>query len=378
MKKFLVFTVLASVFYLTGCYDASQVEETAYLIALGIDKNESTGFNYTFQFASPTESKEGEEKGKSENQGVKNIVISAPDFYTAKNYITNYLSKNLNMSHMKFIVCSEEFAKNDLKKHSELFLRERQIRPGTFMAVAQDKAEGYLKTVNPDLEGSTSKYYELSNSQNHLNFAPAVRLGDFVSRSEVLDKSTVLPIAVTDKEKNAVALYGMGVFKDGQLNGKMSGEEALLFNVLSGEKKLFNFSTEDKKNKGETLPFKCTVLKTPEFFIDETKDNIKIKTDIFIDLKFVGAENTGGYKNKQEILNQGEIFLKEKLTSFLYSTSRVYNADILRIERFNKSRFTNINAMNKNNFKEKYKKAVFEILIKRSNKGENESFGGLD
>ena len=394
MKKILCLLIIVPVFLLLGCYDASEVEETAYLIALGIDNAENGTFNYTFQFAAPLAISGGEEGGggggsdsqpkkegeilDAKNPTVKNIVISAQDFYAAKNILTNYLSKTVNMSHLKMIVCSEAFAKDGLKKHTQLFLEEREIRPGTFMAISEDKAEQFLKAVKPDLEGSTSKYYELSNSEKTLVFAPSVRLGDFVSKALAFDKSSVLPIAVVDKEKLATALYGMGVFKDSVLIGKMNGDEALLFNVLSGTEKRFSFSVNDPKNNGERLSFDNSLLENPEFKIEENGDALKITTEIYLDMEFIGAKLPDGYKSEDEVLALGENELKSKLANFMLKTARDFSADILSIERFYKNKFFTTDELENAKFREKYKNAEFLTLIKRSNKGGSSISGEIN
>lgn len=370
MRKLFIIPVIIFSLLLFGCYDSGEIEEAAYLIALGLDTGED-GYDYTFQFALPKGSASGGEEEKSENSAVKNIVISAPDFYTAKNLLANYLSKTLNMSHLKLIVCSWDFAKEDLKKHAGLFAREREIRPGTKMAVSEEKAEQFLKSVNPDLEGSTSKYYELSNSEKTLLYAPVMRLGDFVSEMKTFDKSSVLPIAEIDEGKKGTQLFGMGIFKDGKLKGKMSGEEAKLFNILAGEEMRFTFSAEDKKNSGKMLPFDVYVLKKPDFkFIDETK-KFKIFADLYINIEYIGDSIPNGYKNSEEVLKVGENALKDNLTDFLYKASKDFSADILKLERFYKINMLTIKQADEMNFKNKYSKADFFVNIKRSNEAGN-------
>ena len=411
MKKiFALFFICASVF-LCGCYDASEIEETAYLIALGIDSTgEEGGYQYTFQLAAPLaisggggeEGGGGSSDGGSENKTVKNVLIGAPDFYTAKNMLTNYLSKSLNMSHLKLIVCSEDFAQNSLKKHAELFLQEREIRPGTFVALSDGKAEEFLKAVNPDLEGSTSKYYELSNSEKTLIYAPSVRLSDFLNSSENFDKSAVLPLALTsDKEsadefnveeddsgiknssQNRVSdskaeLYGMGIFKDGVLKGKMSGDEALFYNILTGSEKRFTFSVTDKKNEGEVISFDVQVLKKPDFIISEFENSLNITAELLLNMEYIGAAPPPGYKNNEEILSVGEETLKNEINAFLLKTSREFSADILKTERLYKTRFLTLEDFEKSSYEEKYKNAVFYTDIKRSNKSKSTLSGDID
>ena len=405
MKNALIVFILSCMLFLSGCYDASEVEETAYLIALGIDKGNEGGYNYTFQFAAPlaiskggegggggAEQKEEDKIPASKNPSVKNVVIAAPDFYTAKNMLANYLSKTLNMSHLKLIVCSEDFAESALKKHTELFSQEREIRPGTFMAVSSVAAEEFLKAVNPVLEGSTSKYYELSNSEKTLVYAPSMRLGDFLNAAGTFDKSSVLPIANVNKKKSseelvipvdeagisksgisrisdsAAELYGMGIFKDSTLTGKMSGDEARLYNILSGDETRFTFSVRDEKNSGETLSFDTLVLKKPVFRLSEPDGALKITAELSVNMEFIGTRLPKGYNDTRELLDSGERILKDELTAFLLKTSREFSADILKTERFYKSNFLTIPEMNKSSYIEKYKNADFEVKLKRANR----------
>lgn len=416
MKKLLIFPVIILCFFLSGCYDASEVEETAYLIALGIDNGKTGGYNYTFQFAAPLAISGGGDGGgesgsssdktdglaDSKNSTVKNVVIAAPDFYTAKNMLANYLSKTLNMSHLKLIVCSEEFAGGSLEKHTELFSQEREIRPGTFVAVSSVSAEEFLKSVNPDLEGSTSKYYELSNSGKTLIYAPSVRLGDFINNSKTFDKSSVLPIAevsnavsseeLTAKEsgegiqKSSVSrvsnaapeLYGMGIFKDSILTGKMTGDEALMYNILSGQKSRFTFSVKDTKKEGESLSFNTLILKKPHFKISEKDGSLYINVTMYTNTEFIGTVLPEGYNSSEELLDAGEKALCTQMTEFLFKTSRELSADILKTERYYKKNFMTIREMDESNFDEKYKNASFTVNIKRSNKGGSSLSGEMN
>ena len=55
MRKFkllsaLLVTIL-SAYLLCGCFDDREIDETAYIIALGIDKGEGNYYIYTFQFS---------------------------------------------------------------------------------------------------------------------------------------------------------------------------------------------------------------------------------------------------------------------------------------------------------------------------------------
>lgn len=51
-KRFLFLFFVASLFFLSGCWDKMELEDRAYVVALGLDKNEKENFiDVTFQIA---------------------------------------------------------------------------------------------------------------------------------------------------------------------------------------------------------------------------------------------------------------------------------------------------------------------------------------
>lgn len=398
-KTLCIFFILCS-FFLCSCYDSTDVEETAYLISLGIDKANS-GYSYTFQFASPfktggvsdieeNEQNENEPEIKeSKNPTVKNIVIAAPDFYTAKNMLLNYLSKNLNMSHLKMIVCSDKVAEESFNEHSELFSHEREIRPGTFLSISDGKAEAFLKAVNPTLEGNTAKYYELVNSEETMLYAPVKRLGEFSNDSQTLDKTAVLPIARLSKIKksnqfsvqntteeetikstlsrisdSSAEMWGMCILKENKLIGTLDGTNALIYNILSGHTKNFTISVQSPFDSEKILSFNCRTEKKPKFSVQDFEKNIpKISFELNLSFEYIGTTLPTGFKNTQELNNTARIALEKDIKNFLYKTSKTYSADVLKTGNTCKKNFISHQDFNKIKWSEKYKNAEFYVNI---------------
>lgn len=386
-KRLSVFLLCLCLMFLSACYDASDIEETAYLIALGIDKGES-GFIYTFQLASPAPDKEGKGGEKGENSTAKNVVIGAEDFYTARNMFSNYLSKRLNMSHLKMIVCSKEIAESAFYEHSQLFSREREIRPGTYLAVSSGSAEEFLKAVNPDLEGNTAKYYELINLDKSMLYAPAKRLGEFLSDMETSGGSGVLPVArvsKTEKSENIdgdefekgemvkstlsrvsnskTELFGMGIFKKGKLIGMLDGNDALMYNILTGFSEDFVFSVMSPYEEQKTLSFKISIENKPKIKVSEEEDKIRVDVIIEGDIQYMGIippENFKGEKNFNKIASKA---LERELKSFLEKTASNYGADILKAGDKLKKYYLTQKDFEKINFENKYPETEFYVNV---------------
>ena len=235
---------------LCSCYDNQEIDTTAYVIALGIDKTEEN-YNYTFQISSPLSMGGGGEIADmgdgEENTRVENIVIGAESLYEAREIVNNFLSKKINLSHLKMIAISEETAKEGLSHHISFLLREREVRPNTRMCITKGGAEDFLRGVNPSLEANTAEYYELV-FENGAVFTASKKLWEFVNESETF--GTVLPMgrvseseSSSDFEKEEIKrassskseFSGLCMIKDYTAVGELSPQKSKIFGLLTGE-----------------------------------------------------------------------------------------------------------------------------------------------
>ncbi len=335
-------------FTLCGCYDSSEVEERAYIIAIGIDKGESLNHKYTFQISNPLKSggnKGGEEKPKEEsseegNKTVDNITVEAEDFYTARTKLQAYLSKESDMSHIKLMVLSKEVAYEDALTHSGLMLKEREVRPATNICLA-DSAMDFLKEVKPTLEESTVRYYELLFRKEEMPYAPVTELRDFVGRCVDGGFDAVAPVYGEN------GLYGMGIFKEGKLVDILSGEEVLIYNMLSGQ--LGNTGFYDG---GDGAVIES--VDKPEISIEVNNDIPHIS--VMAKLKVNGAENENSSVN----------ILKIKGEEFLYKTAAA-GCDVLGFGRRVKAGILTQKDWEEYKWSEKYKNATFSVNLMSEN-----------
>ncbi len=318
-KKAALLLCFLLVFSLTGCYDGREVEESAYTVALGIDRGEEKAYTYTFQLSNPLElggniemeKKEAgkeEEESAEENKTVTNITIEAEDFYLAVNRLKSHLSKEPDFSHLKVIVFSKEVAEGDILENASLLFREQEIRPSTNVCLAESARE-FLTQVKPTLERSTARYYELLFQNRNTPYAPVVELREFVSRGTDIGWDPVMPVA--DKEK----LMGMGIFQDGTLVRELAGEKALLYQFLSGQ------AREIAVTAGESS-FSVTSPHRPQIFVDRDLGNPKVTVGVPLEADLIyGSEEDISYLMAR---------LEGEMTDFLRETM-MESCDVLGV-----------------------------------------------
>lgn len=391
-KKTKILLLLLPLF-LSGCYDSREIDETAYIVALGIDKGEGGEYSYTFQFSYPLAiSGEGEggdappkqdEGGEGKNSTVRNLTINAPDFYVAKNMINNFMSKNIDMSHLKLIVFSAKVDEDALENHSQLLLREREIRPHTAIAVAAESASGYLEKVNPELEANTSKYYELMSLRSNNVYAPTKRLHDFVDEIAADGNSAVLPIAITGSKtaefpadssvpewvsahhstvsSDRSVLYGMAVFKDGKLTSAMDGDSAMIYNLLSQSIESCTITVKDKHNPESTISLRLIIPQKAGYKIDTDTKQITVTQDL--QAEFLGGALPKGYRTKDELFSYANSVLSNRIQDYFTDLSKEKSADIMKLRNCLRKSFSTWEEWNSFNWNDFYKNTKFNIKI---------------
>ncbi len=387
--KILVLFMLFPILFLTGCYDLKEIDETAYIVALGIDDGSENNFSYTFQFASPLSIMENSAEGqpepkKEENASVTTLTIIAPDFYIAKNLTNNFLSKNIDMSHLKLIVFSAEVDEAGITKHSQLLLREREVRPHTSIAISPDQAADYLKNVNPELESNTSKYYELMSLRSNNIYTPSQKLHDFVDSIKAKGRDTTLPIATKGEKINAFpkdshvlewitpntseisakhsVLCGMAVFKGGKLASAMDADSSMLFNFLSHNIENFVVSIKDKYNPAENLSFRIITSRPAQFDVDLNKKEIQVSQKC--EISFLGSHIPKGYPSEQALSDYVLSVLTSRVSDFLTYAYHTQKADIFKLRDCIRKDFLFWKDWNTFDFESFYKTANFVVDIK--------------
>lgn len=220
---------------LSGCYDSREVEETAYLTAIGIDRGEDSTYQYTFQISNPLKTGSSEQSSQvppemsqqEENQGVAHLTAEEENIYPALSGLRSRLGKEPDLSHLKVIIFSKELAKDGIYQDVLTLANLPKLRLDANLCLA-DSANKFLTGVRPTLEESTPRYYRLMFQQQYSPYAPTCTLKDTISYISNPAKDPVLPISSND------CLEGLGIFQGDALVLEGDAYQAGLYRMLSG------------------------------------------------------------------------------------------------------------------------------------------------
>ena len=174
---FIFILIIIFIIAFASSYLSLNIDNLAYILAIGIDKAEDNLLQVTFQFSTTTPASES---GTMEKTPTITNSVEASSISTAINLMNGYMGKQLNMSHCKVIIFSEKLASEGISKEIYTLINDTQVRPSTNIIISKCTAKNYIQQTTPELENLTSKYYEiLTNSSKYTGFMPDATIGDF-------------------------------------------------------------------------------------------------------------------------------------------------------------------------------------------------------
>ena len=256
---------------LFGMNSVTSMDNLAYVVAVGFDIKDTGKLELSFQIALPSGS-EGGSSGSSSSQSSSSIVTSVEcnSFESGVNLVNSYLSKELNLSHCKAVVFSEEIASQGIGEYLYTLINHVEIRPTCNVIISKCNAKYFLNNSSPMLEQLSSKYYEIaSTSERVTGYTYNITLLDFFSdfadsftecfatlgsvndsdisntgdnndqlssslSNEGTDDSYVASETPIDSQKNIENL-GLAVFKGDKLVGELNGVECIAHLILTNE-----------------------------------------------------------------------------------------------------------------------------------------------
>ena len=426
MKKILFAALSALILLLTGCYDANEPNNIAYVVALGVDTTDDDNiYEFTVQFAKTTQISGGssEEGGKEGSDIVEIISIKAPTIYSAVNIANQIVSKKFTLAHTKLIVVSDEIAKNGISNLFDTLGRNSDIRPNIYMAVSNGKAKDYLEAVKPVAEINPVTYYRLIYEAAYGGYVPKIILKDFYFQLDGKDKQNVLPLSgvnseqVSDEEsensssdkssqgseekqnkntesdkgdtkiieinkqgfnyllkkytagnidvdkKNASEVIGMAVFKGDKMIGTMDSIDSLIYNILRGSFDLSYVSYYNEKTPDSPVTIAIEQERKPQISVKIENDKPKIKIKLFIEGQLISESTENPIEyNLESTEHAFADETKQAINEFLAHTLE-YDSDIVGFGQHAKKNFLTYDKFEKYDWYSHYNESEFDVEV---------------
>lgn len=394
MKKtlknvFIFILILLLINSFTASYRSFSIDNLAFVVALAIDKSNQNKLKVSFQFTTPSSVSE---TGSTEKSPSIINTIEASSIDTAINIMNAYLGKEINLSHCKVIVFSEELAKQGISDEIYSLINNVQVRPSANIVVSKCDAKYYIENSKPSLESLITKYYEVfPNSSQYTGFTSNATIGDFFnaltcdlcqpyailgginasdyssstsidSQKDYTIKSNESPIS----GKRGAENIGLAVFKDDTLVGELNALETISFLCLQNNIEGFLVSVPDPEKSNSYL----------DLYLSPST-NTKVKVSIIngspfieINIKFSGKIRSISKNSKylsQEILDaiasSCNHYLESHFLNYLYRTSIEFKSDVNGIGKYVTRNFLTTTEFNDYKWKSNYQNSSFSIKI---------------
>lgn len=391
MKKrarnlFVILLILIFIIAFSNSYQSLSVDNLAHVIAIGVDKLDEDNLSITFQFSTTTPTSEA---GFMKNTSSITDTIKASSIGNAINLMDNYMSKDMNFSHCKLIVFSEEIAVEGISDQIYTLLNDTQIRPSSNIIISKCTAKYFIEKTSPELENLISKYYEiLTKSSKYTGLIPDSTIGDFFNKlvCDTCEPTAILggpTTTVTDKQpstnnenvkptespidgQNGTETIGVAVFKKDKLVGELSASECISFLTIDKKVERFLITVPNPVDSNNYLDIYLEPEKKPKIKVSTINSSPYIQ----IQEKFTGRINSMSENSKAlkpEVLDtiseSCNKYLEAQMSEYLYKTSKKFNSDINGFGKNSLQNFFTNKQFQEYNWEQNYKNAFFKIDI---------------
>lgn len=394
-KKFLCLFLILSIclFSLTGCYDATGIEDLSYAIAIGLDKGDNNILKLSIQFATPSAmGNSSESSSQSNTTTITSIECSS--ISSGINLINGYISKKVNLSHCKVIVISEELASSGISEYVYTLMDNVEIRPSCNVVVTKCDAINFLENAKPTLEKLTARYYEAAiNSSEYTAYTADIQLIDFYS---ALKSSSIQPVAILAgintsqthldseyidkfnidssykagqtpiKDKTSLECTGLAVFKGDKLVGELNGLESICYCILSNKLDDCMITIQNPLSYNNSLDIYLDYKIRPKITVKMVNLTPYINVDLSLNAYIASSDNSSEHSSTESldiIAKSTSKYLKEQLSAFAYKTSKDFKCDVVGFGKYAIINYLTAEDWQNSNWLSNYENSVFNINV---------------
>ncbi|MTI82881.1 MAG: Ger(x)C family spore germination protein [Firmicutes bacterium] len=351
--------LLLMLLLIPGCWGYQEVDESAFILALGVDKGEKNKLNLTAQIAVPKNIAGGGEGGGGGGGAKSTMVVSVetPTILAGLDLLGTFVERRPSLKHTKAIVFSSELAREGMGRYLAPLVRYRQFRRNTFMVVSRGKAEELVKNTQPILEDNPAKYIELlvGTSKYTGLFPVSSQVHQFynAAKSEARQPVAILAALGGNKQKdqagkkesvgeylageipreggNKIDLMGTAVFNGGRMVGELTGNETTVMEMINGRFNQGIFSVPDPRVPEEYILLEARAERRPAVEISLEGQVPVINVEISLDAEFLSIQSNIAYERPgaiNEVENAFAQILQRDADGLLRKTQEEFSADV--------------------------------------------------
>ncbi len=324
MKK-TILLFISILFFTSGCYDYTELNDMAIVSGISIDYQENT-FQVAFEILNTA--------NKEENPDAEKVYLvkgSGSSLAEAFSDASLEIAKIPYLAHLKTIIMNEEVARNHVEEMIDFLLRDNHIRNIFYLTIAKDtSAFEVLQNTdvnNPVVSNAIAELIDSSLFSN--NIAVDLNYEKFVTN--IIDPRKDTYVSSIEIENGILKLGPIAIFKNYEMQAFLNEKESATFKVMTGDSKEIHFKIACP-NDEENFIILSTFNK-PKSGIEIENTNVKISSEVEVNV----IENHCKMNFKEAYTYTSiQDKVKEKLKQDMQSVmekSIKYDSDILKIKQ---------------------------------------------
>ncbi|MCX8130282.1 MAG: Ger(x)C family spore germination protein [Clostridia bacterium] len=349
---------------LSGCFDAQEVTEWAYVYSIGIEKGTADKLRLTVQVPTMKAAKGGGQSGESQGgQGeVETITIDCPSFYAGVDMINTFLSRQINYMHTKFLVFSESLAREGIDGYINALIRGRQLRREIYFIVTKGSASEFLKENKTAVSSSLTKKQEnLMDQSRNTGFFSNVVYGNVLNDAKTPYSQAIAILAAVNKGGKfkegegtggvpvrtggdyyagelvrsggaKVEFMGTAVFDGGKMVGELNGDETRVMMMARDEFRKGFFAIKDPNRPDSVITMNIRRQKSPKIKVFFNEDKATVDVKVFLEGDITAVQSTFDYESgekKNDLESVVSSLIKSRLDKTIKKCQEL-NTDVFR------------------------------------------------
>ncbi|MGE5530253.1 MAG: Ger(x)C family spore germination protein [Patescibacteria group bacterium] len=332
IKLVCIICLVALAILLTGCAGMREIDEAAYILAMGLDRG--PGRNIEVSVAVGNAVTGGQAQGGAGGNPAQSLRIytaTAPTVFSALNLINTVVELPLTPTHLKMVVFSESLARRGIREQLDIFVRWRQFRRTIFLAVTPGPARAAIESLVPPLQNPAKFLEMMTLTQNYVGFTPFGQLLGFynayktkgapialmvaprTSKPALALTQTGIPDARPDLDvsgdpgnltagrapvagEGPLQFMGTAVFARDKMVGALNGNQSLAMSIMRGELRRAFITVPDPVESGRFILAEISQIRKPRVNVKRTGGGIVISQDILLNGEIVTVQGDKAYE----------------------------------------------------------------------------------
>lgn len=241
---------------LGGCWDRTEVNDLALIMAAGLDVGQNGDIELSVQVFTPSQSGSEGSGGMGGSSGSDTIVVqsaSGTDLAEAAAKLQEQMPRKVFWGHGEVFIIGERLAKQGILDQIDFIFRHPQPRERAYIFISKGDAKKILD-IHPKMERDVA---ETLREMAILPFGMNVSLKDLSEMLTGRSKAAVVPYIVRKEDNDGSPfpfISGAAVIKDGKLQGAFDDtakrDTLLILNKLKRTNVTFHVNERGGKGEG--------------------------------------------------------------------------------------------------------------------------------